>query len=58
MKMLGDVVFDPFGGNGTTLLAAQTLNKKARLIEIYPAYASVILERFCTATGITPELID
>jgi DNA modification methylase len=52
--MLGNVVFDPFGGNGTTLMACENLNKKGRMIEIYPAYCAVILERMSQAF---PELV-
>ena len=43
------VVFEPFGGSGTTLVACQNLGRKCRAIEISPAYCSVILERMSTA---------
>jgi DNA modification methylase len=45
----GDIVLDPFGGSGTTLIAAQ--KRRARLIEYDPAYCDVILRRFEATTG-------
>ena len=42
----GDIVLDPFGGSGTTLIAAQKSGRRARLIEYDPAYCDVILRRF------------
>ena len=42
-------VFDPFAGSGTTGIACQNLGRKARMIEISPAYAAVILQRFTDA---------
>jgi DNA modification methylase len=42
----GDVVLDPFGGSGTTLIAAERTGRKARLIEIDPSYVDVAIARF------------
>jgi DNA modification methylase len=47
----GDLVLDPFGGSGTTLIAAQKTGRSARLIECDPAYCDGILRRFERATG-------
>jgi DNA modification methylase len=47
----GAVILDPFGGSGTTLIAAQKSGRLARLIEYDPAYCDVILRRFETITG-------
>lgn len=44
----GDV-YDPFVGSGTTLVAAENLNRKCYAIEISPAYVAVCLERMNTA---------
>lgn len=44
----GDV-FDPFCGSGTTMVAAQNLNRKCYAMEISPNYCAVILERMATA---------
>lgn len=42
----GDIVLDPFGGSGSTLLACQRAKRKARLIEISPHYCDLIIHRF------------
>jgi DNA modification methylase len=47
----GDLVLDPFGGSGTTLIAAQKTGRRARLIEIDPIYCDVIIQRWQTFTG-------
>jgi DNA modification methylase len=47
----GDVVLDPFGGSGTTLIAAEKAGRKARLIELDPKYADVIVRRWQDWTG-------
>jgi len=40
-----DIVLDPFGGSGTTLLAAHETGRRARLIELDPLYVDVIIRR-------------
>jgi len=47
----GDVVLDPFGGSGTTLIAADKTGRVARLIELDPKYADVIVRRWQDWTG-------
>ena len=47
----GDIVLDPFGGSGTTLLAAEKTGRKARLIELDPLYCDVIIHRWQAYTG-------
>lgn len=47
----GDVVFDPFMGSGTTLVACELENRTAVGIEISPAYCDVIVERWEGVTG-------
>lgn len=49
----GDVVADIFGGSGSTLIAAEQLGRKARLMEIDPHYCDVIIARWETFTGQT-----
>jgi DNA modification methylase len=47
----GDVVADLFGGSGSTLIACERHNRFARLIEIDPKYADVIVQRWQEYTG-------
>lgn len=42
----GDLVFDPFGGSGTTLIAAENTGRKSALLELDPKYVDVIVERW------------
>ena len=47
----GDVVLDPFGGSGTTLIAAEKSGRQARLIELDPKYVDVIVRRWQEYAG-------
>jgi DNA modification methylase len=47
----GDVVADLFGGSGSTLIACERRNRKARLMELDPKYADCICQRFQEYTG-------
>jgi DNA modification methylase len=47
----GDVVFEPYCGSGTTLIAAEQLGRKCYGMEISPAYCDVIVKRWETLTG-------
>jgi len=42
----GDIVFEPFCGSGTTILAAQKAKRVARAIELAPQYTDVAVKRF------------
>jgi DNA modification methylase len=42
----GDLVFEPFGGSGSTLLAAERTGRVARAVEIAPEYVDVAIKRF------------
>jgi DNA modification methylase len=47
----GNMVLDPFGGSGTTLIAAEKSGRLARLIELDPKYVDVIVRRWQDWTG-------
>lgn len=48
LTMPGQLVVDPFGGTGTTALAAEQLGRRWLVSEIDPTYASVVPDRFRT----------
>ena len=47
----GETVLDVFGGSGSTLIAAETCGRTARLLEYDPAYCDTIIKRWETYTG-------
>jgi len=49
------LVYEPFLGSGTTLIACENLKRRCRAIEISPAYVAVALERWHQHTGRVPE---
>lgn len=46
-----DIVLDVFGGSGSTLIACENLNRRARLLELDPKYVDVIIRRWQDYTG-------
>ena len=53
----GWLVMDLFGGSGSTLIAAEQLDRKSRLMELDPKYTDVIVKRyiaFCKEKGQEP----
>ena len=46
-----DLVLDPFGGSGSTLIACEKSGRRARLIELDPKYVDVIVKRWEAFSG-------
>lgn len=53
----GAIIYDPFLGSGTTLIACEGLGRQCRAVEISPAYVAVALQRYLDTVGIRPELL-
>ena len=47
----GDIVYDGFGGSGSTLIASEKLGRKCYMIELDPKYIDVIIQRWEDYTG-------
>ena len=47
----GDVILDTFVGSGSTMIAAEECGRKARLLELDPAYCDVTIQRWQKVTG-------
>ncbi len=56
-SMATDIIYDPFLGSGTTLIAAEQLGRKCYGMEISPQYCDVIVKRWETLTGRKAELV-
>ena len=54
----GQTILEPFGGSGTTLLAAEKAGRKACLMEQHPAYCDVIIRRWEEMTGEKAEITE
>ena len=48
---VGDVVFEPFSGSGSQLIAAETERRRCRAMEISPPFVDVAVRRWERATG-------
>ena len=56
-----DVVFDPFLGSGTTLIAAARLGRRCFGLEIEPGYCDIIVRRYIALAGrdaVSDELLN
>jgi DNA modification methylase len=47
------IILDPFGGSGTTILAAERTGRAARVIELDPLYVDVAIRRWQKITGVS-----
>lgn len=54
----GDLVFEPFGGSGSTLMACEKLGRRNVSIELDPKYCRVILDRFERLFEKKTELVE
>lgn len=52
------VVYDPFSGSGTTLLAAEQTGRKCLAIELSPSYVAVALQRWMDMTDKKIEQLE
>jgi DNA modification methylase len=50
-SLWGEVVYEPFAGSGTTIIAAHSVGRSCYALELSPKYCDVILERYETLTG-------
>ena len=53
----GDLIYEPFSGSGTTIMACENLQRKRRAIELNPGYVAIAIERWHEATGKEPKLL-
>lgn len=59
MKMssqVNGIILDLFGGSGSTLIAAEQLNRIAHIMELDPKYASAIVRRYIASRGNTEDV--
>ena len=54
----GDIVLDGFGGSGSTLIACEKNNRKARLMELDPKFCDVIVKRWEDYAGKKAQLVE
>lgn len=54
----GDLIYDPFLGSGTTVIAAETLGRRCYGLEIDPRYVDVIVTRWQNFTGRQAERVE
>lgn len=54
----GEIVLDVFGGSGSTLIAAEQLNRTCYMMELDPVYCDVIIKRWENFTGQKAVLLD
>ncbi len=52
-----DIVFDPFGGSGSTLIACEETKRRGYLVELDPHYCDLIINRYKETVGGTITVI-
>lgn len=53
---IGDVVYDGFGGSGSTLMACEQTKRRCLMVELDPEYCETIVDRWQKLTGQVVEL--
>jgi DNA modification methylase len=54
----GVIVFEPFGGSGSTLIACEKTGRRCHAMELDPKYCDVIVKRWEDFTGKKAELLS
>ena len=56
-SQIGDLVYDPFAGSGSTLIACENTKRRCLSIEIDPGYCQTIIDRWGKLTGQTSQKV-
>ena len=51
-----NIILDPFGGSGSTLIACEQTNRKCFMCELDPRYVDVILKRYINLKGTDEDI--
>ena len=54
---INEIVYDPFGGSGSTLMACEHTKRKCYMVELDPEYCDTIIARWEKLTNLKAELI-
>lgn len=54
----GEIIYDPFLGSGSTLIACEQNSRRCRGMDLSPNYIAVVIERWHRLTGQQPELLS
>lgn len=54
----GDVIYEPFSGSGSSLLAGERCNRQVRAVEVAPEYVDVAVIRFTRAHPEIPAILE
>jgi DNA modification methylase len=55
---VGDIVYDCFGGSGSTLIACEQTKRKCLMVEIDLEYCQTIIDRFEKLTSIKAKKLN
>lgn len=56
--VVGDGLYDPFGGSGSAVIACEKTNRKCYMAELDPYYCDVIINRWMKYAGKTAYLVE